>query len=68
MQVSCVSVEIQSQNNTQTSCEIGYRFGCGHSSSQKKNPNKEKYFVESLIKTMAKRYTANREKNWEGKE
>ena len=30
---------------------------------KKKNPNKEKYLVESLTKTMAKRYTANIEKN-----
>ena len=66
--MSCVSVEIQLQNDTQVSCEIGHRFGCGHSSSQKKNPNKEKYLVESLTKTMAKRYTVNREKNWEGKD
>ena len=29
---------------------------------KKKNPNKEKYLVESLTKTMAKRYTANIEK------
>ena len=35
---------------------------------KKKNPNKEKYLVESLTKTMAKRYIANIEKNWEGKD
>ena len=65
-----LSAEIQSQNDTQASYEIGHRFRCGHSSSQEKekNPNKEKYLVESLTKTMAKRYTSNIEKNWEGKD
>ena len=37
-------------------------FECGHSSSQKKNPNKEKKLVESFTITMAERYTTNREK------
>ena len=50
-----LSAEIQSQNDTQASFEIEHRFGCGHCSSQKKNPNKEKYFVESLTITMVER-------------
>ena len=42
--------------------KLSIALGCQHGSSQKNNPNKEKYLVESLTITMAEKYRTNREK------